>query len=132
LEFFSNKTIITNEDYLHIIDKYKDNENAFLYLDPPYLDSYNSGYGTYQNKSHDENLKIIDNTEMFIKFLDILKNGKCKILFSINDCALTNYLYKDYIKEAYNHKYQHSHLNIKKLNEGKKKKNTNVLIISNF
>ena len=112
MEKFSNKTIITNEDYLHIIDIYKDNENSFLYLDPPYLDSYNSGYGTYQNKSHDENLKIIDNTEMFFKILDILKNGKCKILFSINDCALTNYLYKDYIKETYNHKYQHSHLNI--------------------
>ena len=122
MEFFSNKTIITNEDYLHIIDKYKDNGNAFLYLDPPYLDSYNSGYGTYQNKSHD----------MYIKFLDILKNGKCKMLFSINDCALTNYLYKGDIKETYNHKYQHSHLNIKKLNEGKKKKNANVFIISNF
>ena len=44
---FLNKTVITNQDYLHIIDKYKDNENSFLYLDPPYLDSYNSSYGTY-------------------------------------------------------------------------------------
>jgi hypothetical protein len=129
---FLNKAIITNEDYIDIFDKYKDNENAFLYLDPQYMDSFNAGYGTYQNKSHDENLKIIDNTEMYIKFLDILNNGKCKILFSINDCALTNYLYKDDIKETYNHKYQHSHLNIEKLKEGKKKKNTNVLIISNF
>ena len=87
---FLNKSITTNEDYLNIIEKYKDNEHAFLYLDPPYLDSYNSGYGTYQNKHHDENLKVIDNTEMYIIFLDLLKNAKCKVLFSINDCAITN------------------------------------------
>jgi site-specific DNA-adenine methylase len=130
-EFF-NKSTITNIDYLDILNKYKDNENAFLYLDPPYMDSFNAGYGTYQHKSHDEDLKIIDNTEMYIKFLEVLKNGKCKILFSINDCALTNYLYKDFIKETYNHKYQTSHFNIKNINDGKTKKHTNVLIISNF
>ena len=130
-EYF-NKAIITNQDYLNILDKYKDNENAFLYLDPPYMDSFNAGYGTYQNKTHDEDLKIIDNTEMYIKFLDLLKNGKCKILFSINDCVLTNYLYKDYIKETYKHKYQTTYLNIENLNIGKTKKNTNVLVISNF
>ena len=113
-------------------NKYKDNENAFLYLDPPYMDSFNAGYGTYHHESHNKDLKIIDNTEMYIKFLDILKNGKCKILFSINDCALTNYLYKDYIKETYNHIYQTSHLNIANLNDRKTKKHTNVLIISNF
>jgi hypothetical protein len=123
---FLNKSVITNEDYTDIFNKYKDNEHAFLYLDPPYLDSYNAGYGTYQNKTHDEDFKIIDNTEMYIKFLDILKNGKCKILFSINDCALTKYLYKDYIKETYNHRYKLSHTNIKNFNEGKNKKNKNV------
>ena len=115
-EFF-NKSTITNIDYLDILNKYKDNENAFLYLDPPYMDSFNAGYGTYQHKSHDEDLKIIDNTEMYIKFLEVLKNGKCKILFSINDCALTNYLYKYFIKETYNHKYQTSHFNIKNIND---------------
>jgi site-specific DNA-adenine methylase len=129
---FLNKSIITNEDYLNIIEKYKDNENAFLYLDPPYLDSYNASYNTYSKASHDENLKIIDNTEMYIIFLDLLKHGKCKVLFSINDCALTKYLYKDFIKQEYNHIYQHSHVNIENLNEGKRKKHTNVLIITNF
>ena len=129
---FFKKTQITNQDYLDIFDKYKDNENAFLYLDPPYMDSFNAGYATYHYKSHDKDLKIIDNTEMYIKFLDFLKNGKCKILFSINDCALTNYLYKDYIKNTYNHIYQSAHLNIKGLNENANKKHTNVLIISNF
>ena len=77
------------------------------------MDSYNSTYGSYQNKHHDENLKIIDNTEMYVIFLDLLKNAKCKILFSINDCAITKYLYKDFIKESYNHKYQHINQPIK-------------------
>ena len=119
---FFNKTAITNQDYKVIFDKYKDNENAFLYLDPPYMDSFNAGYSTYQNESHDANLKIKDNTEMYIIFLDMLKTAKCKILFSINDCALTNYLYKDYIKETYNHKYQSVNLMIENLNIGIKKK----------
>ena len=91
------------------------------------MDSFNSDYGAYQSKTHDEDLKIIDNTKMYINFLDILKNGKCKILFSVNDCALTNCLYKDYIKESYNHKYQTTFLDNKTA-----KKHTNVLIISNF
>jgi hypothetical protein len=54
------------------------------------------------------------------------------LLFSIIDCALTRYLYKDYIKDTYNHIYPKTHKNTKKLNEGKNKKNTNILIISNF
>jgi len=125
---FLNKTVITNEDYLHIIDKYKDNKNAFLYLDPPYLDSYNSSYGTYnKNKNCDAHLKIIDNAELYIKLLDLLNTGKCKVLFSINNCAITNYIYKDYIKDIYNHKYQTTYIENKP-----NKKNTNVLIISNF
>ncbi len=65
------------------------------------MDSFNAGYGTYQHKSHDEDLKIIDNTEMYIKFLEVLKNEKCIILFSINDCALTNYLYKEILSKKH-------------------------------
>ena len=110
---------------------------AFLYLDPPYMDSFNGGYTHYHTTNYNEDLSVKDNTEMYIFLLEYLKNCKCKVLFSINDNSLTNYLYKDYIKETYNHKYATTHLNIKdlELNEEKKmpkKKNTNVLIISNF
>ena len=108
--------------------KYKDNKNAFLYLDPPYVDSYNGSYSSYTGKSYDEAMNIIDNTQIYIDLLDILKY-KCKVLFSINDCALTRYLYKDYIKNSYNHIYQTAHM--KNITD-KKKKNTNVLIISNL
>ena len=126
---FFNKATITNEDFKIILDKYKDNENAFLYLDPPYMDSFNAGYNSYSGKTHDENMKIIDNTQIYIDLLDVLK-CKCKVLFSINDCALTRFLYKDYIKSDYNHIYQTAHLNIKDVTQ--KKKHTSVLIISNL
>jgi DNA adenine methylase len=127
INYFNNATI-TNEDYKIILDKYKDNKNAFLYLDPPYVDSYNGCYSNYTGKSHDEDMTIIDNTQIYIHLLDILKY-KCKVLFSINDCAITRYIYKDYIKNTYNHIYQTAHM--QKITD-KKKKNTNVLIISNL
>jgi site-specific DNA-adenine methylase len=131
---FLNKAIITNYNYIHIFDKYIDNKDAFLYIDPPYMDSYNAGYNTYNGQDTvDSNLLIIDNTIMYIHLLDILINGKCKILFSINECALTKHLYKDFIKESYNHQYQSTHVNIENVNpESNKKKHTTVLIISNF
>ena len=97
-------------------------------MDPPYVDSYNSGYISYTGKSHDEEMNIIDNTKIYIDLLDILKY-KCKVLFSINDTAITRHIYKDYIKSNYNHIYQTSHM---KNIADKKKKNTNVLIIRKF
>ncbi len=74
-------------------------------------------------------MKIIDNTQIYIDLLDLLK-CKCKVLFSINSNALTQYIYKDYIKSDYNHIYQASHINIKEVTQ--KKKHTSVLIISNL
>ena len=41
---------------------------------------------------------------MYIDLLDIL-SYKCKVLFSINENALTKYLYRDFIKETYNHPF---------------------------
>ena len=125
---FFKQSKITCLDYKEILEKYKYNENAFIYLDPPYLDSYNSGYGKYHGKSYDENLNIIDNTIMYIDFLELLKY-KCKVLFSINANALTRYLYKDYIKEEYNKNYSTTHINT---NTNGTRKKTNILIISNF
>ena len=48
------------------------------------MDSYDAGYNSFQGATHDKDLKIIDNTQMYVDLLDILENGKCKILFSIN------------------------------------------------
>ena len=119
------------------MNEYKENEDAFLYLDPPYMDSFNGGYTYFHTTNYNEDFSVKDNTEMYIYLLEFLKVCKCKILFSINNNSLTRYLYKDYIKETYKHTYQSSHINIEDLSLDEKgnkirKKNTNVLIISNF
>jgi site-specific DNA-adenine methylase len=134
---FFHKAKITNNDFIEVMEEYKENENAFLYIDPPYMDSFNGGYNCYHTKNYNNDLTIKDNTYMYIYLLEFLKVCKCKILFSINSNSLTRYLYKDYIKENYKHVYQSSHINIEGLSLDEKgnkirKKNTNVLIISNF
>ena len=127
---FFKKSKITNIDFREIMNEYKDNEDAFLYLDPPYMDSFNGGYSSFISKTYNDDLSIKDNTEMYIYILEFLKDCKCKILFSINNCALTKYIYKDFIKDDYNKIYTTTHINT--TNTTNKKKHTNVLIISNF
>jgi len=125
---FLNNTIITNNNFEEIINLYKDNEKAFIYLDPPYLSSFNSFYLSYNEAYNNENKKI-DNTEIYITILNYFKNCKCKLLMSINNTALISYIFKDYIKQNYDLAYNFSHKN----KDGVMyKNNENILIISNF
>ena len=121
---------ITNIDFREVMNEYKENKAAFLYVDPPYMDSYNAGYNSYNTQTYNNDLSIKDNTEMYIFLLEFLKDCKCKVLFSINNCALTKYIYKDFIKETYNKIYHTTLINTTNITN--KKKHTNVLIISNF
>jgi site-specific DNA-adenine methylase len=125
---FLNNTIITNNNFEEIMELYKDNEKTFIYLDPPYLSSFNSFYLSY-NKAYNEENKKIDNTEIYITILNYFKICKCKILMSINNTALMSYIFKDYIKQNYDLKYSYSH---KDKNGSINKNNENILIISNF
>ena len=129
IDYFKHSKI-TNQDYKDIINEYKEDENAFIYLDPPYLDSYNTGYVGYQKGHYDEESKVIDNTKICIDLLDIL-SCKCKVLFSINENAITKHIYKDFIKETYNHRYSLGKIATNKKDKTQNK-NSNVLIITNF
>ncbi len=75
------------------MNEYKDNKVAFLYVDPPYMDSYNAGCNSYNTKTYNNDLSIKDNTEMYVFLLEFSKDCKCKIIFSINNCALNIYIY---------------------------------------
>jgi site-specific DNA-adenine methylase len=130
IEFF-NISKITNQDWKEIMEEYKDNEKAFIYLDPPYLSSFNGSYTQY-NTSIDENKFIIDNTKIYIDILDFLKNSKCKILFSINNNAITRHLYKDYIKQDYLKSYDTTQIRKNDENKAFTKNKENILLISNF
>jgi len=90
----------SNDDAFSIIDKFKENKNAFIFLDPPYLFSDNSQYG-------EQNIDT-DNTDFYLKFLEVLKDKKtkAKIMLIINDLKILRVLYKDYIKGDYGKIYQ--------------------------
>ena len=93
-----DNSIFTNSDYKIILEQYKDNKDAFLFLDPPYLFSDNSGYYP-QNENHDM-------TCIIPYILEFLKVSKCKVMLIINKLGILEYFFKDYIKEEYNKIYQ--------------------------
>jgi site-specific DNA-adenine methylase len=111
---------INCKDYLYLFRKYKNNKNALLFLDPPYLSSFNGLYYSYKQGECNIEKKIIDNTKLFIDIYNFLKKAKCKILLVINDNALTRFIYKDFIRETYDVCYRLNH------------KKTKHLIITNY
>jgi hypothetical protein len=74
-KFIKYKNIIfKNEDAYDIIEKHKNNDKAYIFLDPPYLFTYN-----YYNSGWND------------RFLDIINNFydyKCKILISLENHPL--------------------------------------------
>ena len=93
-----DNTKITNSDYKDIFNEYQFNNKCFLFLDPPYLFSNNSGYTPQINKN--------DMTLIIVDILKLLKNSKCKIMLIINKLDILTYLFKDYIKGEYEKIYQ--------------------------
>ena len=78
--------------------KYHDDDNAFVFLDPPYLFSDNSSY-IPQNVENDM-------TDIVVYIHEFLKTCKCKVMLIINKLSLLEYLFKDYIKGEYLRIYQ--------------------------
>lgn len=101
------KATKTNNDYRAVMEQYKDNSNAFVFLDPPYLFSDNSGYLPQREEE--------DMTDILVYILEYLKTCKCKVMLIINDLKITRYLYNDYIKGEYNRTYQMSNKKAKHL-----------------
>ncbi len=64
-------------DFYSVLNKYKDNRKAFLYLDPPYFLTCNSTY-----------LKGL--TQQFFYLIDTLSEYQCTILLIINNHFLIN------------------------------------------
>ena len=63
----ANVTILNNNG-LDVYNQYKDNENAFIFIDPPYINSFNLDYKSptveiyeylYNNKITDNNAYIV-------------------------------------------------------------------------
>ena len=97
----------------------KSKKKYFIFLDPPYFDSFNKYYVMYQDKFTGEKT-IKDNTGMYIEILKYLKENKKNTMLIINKNCITEFIYKDYIKAEYDKTYQLT------------KKKTKHLIINNY
>ena len=91
-------SMITHKDYKDILEQYKDNVDAFVFLDPPYLFSDNSSYYS-QNEEKDM-------TDIIVYIHGYLKTCKCKVMLVINKLTIIEWLFKDYIKSKYLKTYQ--------------------------
>ena len=88
-----SKTEILNKSYEYIFENYND-ENNFMFLDPPY-DSEFTDYGYCKfDKKEQEKLSIL------------FKSTKIKCLMIIGKTDYIVSLYKDYIKGEYDKKYK--------------------------
>jgi site-specific DNA-adenine methylase len=107
IEFFMRKNVsLVNSDYLDIFEQVRDDPTCFVFLDPPYLDSFNSSYSSYQGGSIATGDNIInDRMKVFIDIMKFLRRCKCKVLFIINKNSITEYLYGDFIKGEYEKRY---------------------------
>ena len=82
------KDIITlNENALDLIEKYKNSENVFLMLDPPYIEE---NY-TSKNKRKDIYEKELKKANQHLQLLNIVKDAKAKVLI----CTYKNKLYDE-------------------------------------
>ena len=92
-ELLLNRTEILNKDFNYIFENYN-NENNFMFLDPPY-DSEFTDYGYCQfGKKEQEHLAFL------------FKNTKIKCLMIIGKTKFIEDLYKDYIIDEYDKKYK--------------------------
>ena len=110
-----SKTEILNKSFEYIFENYN-NENNFMFLDPPY-DSEFTDYG-YCKFGKDEQEKLAT----------LFKNTKIKCLMIIGKTKFIEDLYKDYIVGEYDKKYRF------KLHSGRigDEINTKHLIIINY
>jgi hypothetical protein len=104
-----NNVIISNNDWAQIF-KNNNNDETLIFLDPPYILSYNLFYN---------NLKKEDNVYEFFH-INKLNTHKAKILLVLEKIWLNEILFKDFIKFEYDKLYQTS------------KRKSKHIIISNF
>ncbi len=109
-----NNTTIENKDYMEILNK-SDNDNTFIFLDPPYT-------RVMKKYSSDNEFTEQDQEKLRNKLVNM---RKASWMLIIDQSELTEQLYEGYISNIYNLKYG---VNIKnRFDTG-----VNHLIISNY
>ena len=94
----SENITFINSEGVDVFNTYKNNENAFIFLDPPYLQTANSMY-------------LESNMNIYEYFLyNHIADMKAKIMLVVEDNWLIRYLFnkliiKEYSKTYFNHKH---------------------------
>lgn len=103
------KIKFSHEDAFKIIEDFRKKKDTFIFLDPPYLFSDNSGYFPQDADS--------DMTSYLFKFLNIMKDKttKAKIMLIINDLSVIRDIFKDFVVDSYGKTYQISKKKMKHL-----------------
>ncbi len=104
---------ITCNDWLDVFDTFKNDENALILFDPPYMNSCNEFYNLHDNKKKNENVYEYFSLNNIISF-------KSKIMFILEDMWIINLLFKANFKKTYDKTYNIS------------RKKTNHIIIYNY
>lgn len=79
---------VINGDCFDIIEKYKNDEKAFIYIDPPYWNCSNDYTNTFDFKDH-------------IKLINLCKDAKCKIMISMHRFGIAPYFLKLYFAKGW-------------------------------
>jgi DNA adenine methylase len=92
--------ILRNNDYSHIIAKFMDNPEAFIYCDPPYLmSSRRAQQKLYRFEWEGE--------QEHIELAGMLHNCKCAVMISSLPNSLYESLYKSYNSHEFNNTVRH-------------------------
>ena len=102
---------IYNKDYKDLLNKYMNNEDAFIFLDPPYS---NLSYMYVDD---------VNFPQMYKDILWYLEHSKSQIMMIIGDGDGEREFFKDFISDEYNHNYDFY---------GKSKKVRKHLLVKNY
>lgn len=86
---------VYNKNFYDILNKYKTNQNAFLYLDPPYISKKNNEY---------DKLFVVKDLINIRDFIED-KDTKCKVMLNIDYTGYTRELFNKTFKHGYSVKY---------------------------
>lgn len=110
-KILNNNAILGSCDFKILLDMFKNCENGFVFLDPPYLEC-DSMY-TAKN----------DYRQIYVDIYNFMKDAKCKVMVVCKSTDWIDNLFKDYIKDGYGWRYDHN---------GKSNKKHKHLIIKNY
>ena len=110
---FLKKCKIHNQDFREVMELYRHDKTALVFLDPPYVNSCNDFYS--------DSTCVNDVDKFYTYLLDYIETAECRILMIVNDALLMRLLFKKFIKHSYPKQY-----------EMRSKKCVNHLIITNY